>query len=137
MDQLIRANMTVAEESCIHTTSSSHGRKRISTSLTKSSKLKAIESLIEQCQYWINLLERVMFGSYLDIFISELSEKKMEEPITLGQCKSKLRYLVLKGKLAQCTDDIEGSYSWYTKCRELLEASNQLFKEPITIDLKR
>lgn len=137
MDQLIRANMAIAEESHNQATSGSHSRKKTSSLSIKSSKLKAIEGLIEQCQYWINLLERFMFESSLDIFFFGPSESKIEEPKTLDECKLRSRYLVIKGKFAQCTDDIKGSYSWYNECRELLESSNQYFKEPISIDLKR
>jgi hypothetical protein len=137
MDRLIRGTMAIAEESSIHTTVGSHGRRRVSTSLVKSSKLKVIDALVEQCQYWLGLLERIMFTSSLNTFFSDVNGSQEPVAISLDNYKLQLRYWVLKGKLAQCTDDIENSYSWYTKCQTLLKFSNKELHQGISINLKR
>lgn len=137
MDRLIRGTMAIAEESSIHTTTGSHGRRKVSTSLVKSSKLKIVDNLIEQCQYWIGLLERIMFTSSLNNFFSEINVSQDSVVVPIDRYKIQLRYWVLKGKLTQCIDDIESSFSWYKKCQDLLKTLHEELQEDISINLKR
>jgi hypothetical protein len=55
---------------------------------------------------------------------------------SIDQCKVQLRYWVLKGKLSQCSEDIEDAYSWYVKCKSLLESSEDLLQHTISMNLK-
>lgn len=132
--------MATANDKTIYSTANS--RKKITTSLSKASQLKLLSSLNDQCTYWMKLLERLMFSfSLQDLFTEiQLFQRGNNEGMDTGktkemvmdQCYVKLRYWILKGKLAQCNDNIEEAYAWYDKCKSVLEAYNN-----ISIDIKR
>lgn len=123
----------------MHPTTHHHGRRRVSTSLHKNPKAKLNEALLEQCQYWINLLESIIFSSSLNVLFTEIcqGESEKEDLFSLTKIEMELRYWIIKGKFAQCNNDIEKAYSWYVKCKELLQSSANVTSKPISIDIKR
>lgn len=131
--------MAAAEESGSNQANSNHGKRRVSTSTVKTSKAKVTEDLMAQSQYWISLLERIMFSSSLNEFFFHIrqDESSSSNKLYFDQCTIQLRYWLLKGKLAQCDDDIERAYSWYVKSKTLLISSASLFQEEISINIKR
>ena len=135
IDRIIRGSVANAEETSIHSTQG--GRRKISTSLGKSSKVKVVEGLTEQCQFWMNLLERSMFSSSLTSFFSEINETEMSNCIPLEKYIMQMRYWVLKGKFSQCADDIESAYSYYSKCLDLFQETTQQFEQAVVIRLNR
>ncbi|GAN06215.1 hypothetical protein MAM1_0115c05695 [Mucor ambiguus] len=112
IDRLIRNTITTLEEMPL-TTPSTH-KKRMSTSLAKQAKLKSLDSLIEQAGFWSSLVEQSVYATSMDLFSTRT------DTATDDINHIQLRYCVLKGKLAQCSNDIESAYAWYDKCRQLL-----------------
>lgn len=138
IDRLIRNIITTAEENAIQPTMNHHGRRRVSTTSHKNSKAKLNEALMTQCQYWINLLESIIFSTSLNVFFKKVHEKSTEEAdlYSLKKIGTELRYWIIKGKFAQCNNDIEKAYSWYVRCKNILKSSIDVAK-PISINIKR
>ncbi|KAI7893343.1 uncharacterized protein EV154DRAFT_501727 [Mucor mucedo] len=137
IDRLIRNIITTAEENAIQPTMNHHGRRRVSTTSHKNSKAKLNEALMTQCQYWINLLESIIFSTSLNVFFKKVHEKSTEEAdlYSLKKIGTELRYWIIKGKFAQCNNDIEKAYSWYVRCKNILKSSIDVAK-PISINIK-
>ncbi|KAK4510606.1 uncharacterized protein ATC70_005037 [Mucor velutinosus] len=112
IDRLIRNTITTLEEMPLTTPSTN--KKRMSISLAKQAKLRALDSLIEQAGFWISLVEQSVYVTSMDLFSSHTNTATDE------LYHIQLRYCVLKGKLSQCSNDIESAYAWYNKCRQLL-----------------
>lgn len=131
--------MVTAEEAGAQPVVGNYGKRRVSMSLVKISKAKMTESLLAQSQYWISLLERIMFSSTLNEVFFQITqdESNDSDQLNLDRCTIQLRYWSLKGKLAQCDDDIERAYSWYIKSKTLLSSSTNLFRKDISVDIKR
>lgn len=139
IDRLIRDNMTTAEEAGAQPVIGNHGKRRVSMSLVKISKAKMTENLVAQSRYWISLLERIIFSSTLNenFFHIRQDENVDSDQLNLDRCTIQLRYWSLKGKLAQCDNDIENAYSWYIRSKDLLLSSTNLFRKDISINIKR
>lgn len=123
----------------MHPITNHHGRRRASTSSHKNSKIKLNEALMAQCRYWISLLESIIFSSSLNVLLSKIHKDNSEEfdMFSLKKVEMELRYWIVKGKFAQCKNDIENAYSWYIKCKALLQSSTSLSPEAISINVKR
>lgn len=83
-------------------------------SLAKQAKLRSLDSLIEQAGFWSSLVEQSLYTTSMDLFLTRT------DTATDDLYRIQLRYCALKGKLAQCSNDIESAYAWYDKCRQLL-----------------
>ncbi|CEP06985.1 hypothetical protein, partial, partial [Parasitella parasitica] len=114
VDRLIRNTITTLDE--VSATTANAGKKRISISLAKQAKLRALDSLVEQSIFWINLVEQSVFSLSMDQFCTAHTSITVED-----EYRIQLRYCVLKGKLSQCSNDIEDAYAWYDKCKALLD----------------
>ena len=134
MDRLIRKEMIAFEENLVQVSSSS--RKRVSTSLAKQHKIKALEILSTNAAYWIELLENELVCSMLTSSHYGLSIKEGEYQQLLNDSTFEVRYWSLKGKMAQCQDDIESAYACFTKCKSLVESMNSC-NNIVRVDLRR
>lgn len=105
-------------------TTPSTNKKRVLISLAKQAKLKSLNSLIEQAGFWISLVEQSIYATSMDLFSTRATAA------TDDLYHIQLRYCVLKGKLSQCSNDIESAYAWYDKCRQLLTEN-----APVEIDI--
>ncbi|KAI8639579.1 hypothetical protein BD408DRAFT_371457 [Parasitella parasitica] len=114
IDHLIRKTITTLDE--VSATTANASKKRMSISLAKQAKLKTLNSLIEQSTFWIHLVEQSIFSLSLDRFCTSETFVTAED-----EHQIQLRYCVLKGKLSQCSNDIENAYAWYDKCKTLLD----------------
>jgi hypothetical protein len=127
--------MVTLEETGLHPNNASN-KRRVSTSFAKQSKLKMIEHLIELATYWIGVVEQNLYSLSLVWFSSNISKcaASNDRPATLSNDEQniQLRYYVLKGKLAQCNNNIEEAYSWFGNCKPLFEESKTM-----SIDVKR
>ncbi|OBZ89568.1 Histone transcription regulator 3 [Choanephora cucurbitarum] len=133
MDRLIRKEMIAFEENLVQVSSSS--RKRVSTSLAKQHKIKALEILSTNAAYWIELLENELVCSMLTSSHYGLSIKEGEYQQLLNDSTFEVRYWSLKGKMAQCQDDIESAYACFTKCKSLVESMNSC-NNIVRVDLR-
>lgn len=131
--------MMPPKETGAHSIANNSSKRRVSMTTVKTSKINTTETLMEQCQYWVDLLERIVFSSSLNSFFFEFrpEESNSLKPMSFDHCIFQLRYWSLKGKLAQCDNDIGRAYSWYIKIEKLLESSASRFEEKITINIKR
>ncbi|CAO3617860.1 unnamed protein product [Cunninghamella blakesleeana] len=90
----------------------------------KVSKEKRMKILQKEYQYyilWIEYLERFyIINSILSFDPSSSNSVPHEQKIII------LRYWLLKGKLAQCNDNIDGAYDWYRKCESLLDGDDDM-----------
>lgn len=105
----------------VSTITTTNSKKRVSASLAKQTKLKALDSLIEQSTFWIDLVEQNVFSLSMDRFCSDNASVTNQD-----ECHIQARYCVLKGKLSQCSNDIENAYAWYDKCRKLLNENTDV-----------
>lgn len=139
IDRLIRSIITTAEDNAINPIMSHHGKRRVSTSSYRNPKAKLNETLMIQCQYWINLLESIIFSTSLKVLFLKIHEDDIDEAdlFSLKKVETELRYWIIKGKFAQCNNDIEQAYSWYVKCKHLLQSSADVASKQISIDIKR
>ncbi|KAL9554649.1 hypothetical protein MBANPS3_002732 [Mucor bainieri] len=138
IDRLIRNTITTLEEMPLTTTtttssssSSSHQKKRVSMSLAKQAKLRSLDSLVEQAGFWISLVEQRIYAASMDLFATTTADNNNDGLLYRIQ----LRYCVLKGKLAQCSNDIESAYAWYDKCRQLLAENKDKAATQVEIDV--
>jgi hypothetical protein len=129
--------MMTLEETGLYPNSTSN-KRRVSTSFIKQSKLKMIEHLVELATYWIDAVEQNLYSLSLVSFYSNINKctaiNYQSGTLTNEEYSIQLRYYVLKGKLAQCNNDIEEAYSWFTNCKSLFES---IKSETMSIDVKR
>lgn len=101
--------------------------------LSKQSKVKQIESLMETAKLWTNLAERHLFDISSTLFESNKNNPEASATLSQDEQKFQLRYYNILGKLAQCQDDIQNASRYYEKCKSILELNPSL-KE---INIKR
>ncbi|KAI8378602.1 hypothetical protein BD560DRAFT_389864 [Blakeslea trispora] len=133
MDHLIRKEMLAFEENLAQGTAT-NSRKRVSTSLAKQHKIKALEAYCTNAAYWIDLLENELICSTLSSSHYGLSTKNEEYKQLLNDATFEIRYWSLKGKMAQCQDDIENAYAYFTKCKSLAQSMTNS-NTPLKINL--
>lgn len=129
--------MTMLEETGLHP-SNTNNKRRVSTSFAKQSKLKIIGHLIEQSTYWVGLVEQNLYTLSLVSFYSNISKctanDDQSHTLTNDDYNIQLRYYVLRGKLAQCNNDIEEAYAWFSNCKSLFKT---IKSGNVTIDVHR
>ncbi|KAI8080754.1 uncharacterized protein B0P05DRAFT_72267 [Gilbertella persicaria] len=136
MDRLIRKEMSAMEENVLQSPYNNNKRK-VSTSLSKQSKIKTLEAITDNTEFWIELFEQQSFSLSLEFFQHELGsilsndERTAQETINSQLTGLQLRYWSLKGKMAQCRNDIENAYACFSKCKLLVESSSK----PLKLDL--
>ncbi|KAI9478245.1 MAG: hypothetical protein EXX96DRAFT_570148 [Benjaminiella poitrasii] len=141
IDLLIRNTISSIEETGLHPSNNSN-RKKVSTSLAKQTKLQTIKNLIEQSAFWIGLVEQNILSLSMTSLVANISnhasseENTREKCISMDDCEIQLRFYSLKGKLAQCKNNIEDAYTWYSKCKSVLERMNNYFSQEIEINLR-
>ncbi|KAI9264814.1 hypothetical protein BY458DRAFT_513660 [Sporodiniella umbellata] len=124
LDRLIRTIMTVTQES---SSGFSASYKKKGNLLSKQSKGKQIESLLEITKFWSNLVEKCLLDLSLDWFDRNAKAKNIGKTLSQDEQKLELRFWMIQGKLAQCQDDIQSAISCYEKCADLLKL-NPLLK---------
>lgn len=135
IDRLVRTIMVATHETSPHVGFSTNYKKKMSNLLSKQSKVKQIENLMEATKVWVNLLERTLFSLSTQWIQSNVKTETPEENTILSDDEQKvlLRYWLIQGKLAQCQDDIQSAYDFYEKCKKLLKANASL----TTMNIKR
>ncbi|KAI8333838.1 hypothetical protein BC941DRAFT_106385 [Chlamydoabsidia padenii] len=82
---------------------------------------KLIKHYREGCSMWIDLVDQVFVQGAIDSFgPSSLTngDIKMDQAI-INKKKLLLRFWLLKGKMAQCENDVDTAVAWYKKCERL------------------
>lgn len=127
--------MVATHETSPHVGFSTSYKKKMSNLLSKQSKVKQIENLMEATKVWVDLLERILFNLSIQWIQSNVKTETPEENTILSDDEQKvlLRYWLIRGKLAQCQDDIQSAYDFYEKCKRLLKANTSL----TTMNIKR
>ncbi|CEI91811.1 hypothetical protein RMCBS344292_06089 [Rhizopus microsporus] len=128
IDRLVRTIMVATHETSPHVGFSTSYKKKMSNLLSKQSKVKQIENLMEATKVWVDLLERILFNLSIQWIQSNVKTETPEENTILSDDEQKvlLRYWLIRGKLAQCQDDIQSAYDFYEKCKRLLKANTSL-----------
>lgn len=125
--------MIATQEAGSHIGFSASYKKKASNMLSKQSKVKQIESLMETAKLWTNLAERHLFDISSTLFESNKNNPEASATLSQDEQKFQLRYYNILGKLAQCQDDIQNASRYYEKCKSILELNPSL-KE---INIKR
>ncbi|KAG1031933.1 hypothetical protein G6F25_011708 [Rhizopus arrhizus] len=126
IDRLIRAIMIATQEAGSHIGFSASYKKKASNMLSKQSKVKQIESLMETAKLWTNLAERHLFDISSTLFESNKNNPEASATLSQDEQKFQLRYYNILGKLAQCQDDIQNASRYYEKCKSILELNPSL-----------
>ncbi|KAI8060297.1 hypothetical protein BC940DRAFT_160374 [Gongronella butleri] len=103
------------------------------------------EDLQALCQHWIAHLEQLWFAQAMGDRSATATTCEIDTILDDGSVymdddrrdKILLRYWLLKGKLALCTDNAELALTWYDKCNKLLQTlpwQDQSFTLPCRFD---
>ncbi|KAF7726581.1 Histone transcription regulator 3 [Apophysomyces ossiformis] len=123
MDKAIKT-IIVSESKLEHKPHTSS--KKRSTSQSKQLKEPdLIAADIELCQSWIALFERVMAYRAIDEFKTASVDAKQDKAEIQRNKHMLLRYWHLRGKMAQCNEDIQDAYEWYTRCEQALKETEE------------
>lgn len=107
--------------SCVKNDQPSTSSTNLSTKsrLASDKRKKIMQRESQLCMVWIGYLERLYimnmilsFNPYSSVSIPESQKNFL------------LRYWSLKGKIAQCNNNIEDAYEWYKKCDSLLDSDD-------------
>ncbi|KAI7905962.1 uncharacterized protein BX663DRAFT_483630 [Cokeromyces recurvatus] len=142
IDRLIRSTMSSIEETGLHPSNNSN-RKKVSTSLAKQSKLQVIKNLIEYSSFWIGLVEQSILSSSILSSLNNASNYisldrgvVTQEYISTEDYEVQLRFYSLKAKLAQCRNNVEEAYAWYSECKSVLKQINLKSSQDIRFNLR-
>ncbi|KAI8366707.1 uncharacterized protein BYT42DRAFT_587609 [Radiomyces spectabilis] len=91
--------------------------KRRSTASAKQSEA-SIKQLSDLCQAWIGLFERCVMKEAMDIAVTYVDIQQLDRVDWIDK-ELLLRYWFVKGKMAQCDEDVEAAFSWYESCETL------------------
>ncbi|KAG2223646.1 hypothetical protein INT45_010005 [Circinella minor] len=110
--------------------SSSSTRKK--SNAVKHAEKAAVQKFIGVSDAWVGILERSMLRQISGLFLSSTQFEELDnEQANTGEIM--LRYWFIRGKVAQCKNEVDKAFEWYTRCEKILD--QQLAKN-ITIDLK-
>ena len=110
--------------------SSSSTRKK--SNAVKQAEKAGVQKFIEISDAWVGILERSMLRQISGLFLSCTQFKELDnEKPEAGEIM--LRYWFIRGKMAQCKNEVDKAFEWYTRCEKILD--QQLSKDT-AIDLK-
>ncbi|KAI9274845.1 hypothetical protein BDA99DRAFT_498736 [Phascolomyces articulosus] len=98
--------------------SSSSTRKK--SNAVKQTEKAAIRKSIELSDAWIEILERSILRHLSGFYLSK-PPPHQDNNEQLEADKILLRYWFIRGKMAQCKDELDMAFEWYTRCEKVLD----------------
>ncbi|KAI8145939.1 hypothetical protein BJV82DRAFT_29849 [Fennellomyces sp. T-0311] len=126
MDRLIKMILTSMENFPVNPL------LRKKPSAAKQAEKVAIRHFTNICNAWIGILERTMMKELTNFFLTN-SVLIADDAQALSANKTVLRYWFIRGKMAQCNDEVEKAFDWYKRCEDILRSK---LPDDISLDLR-